>query len=69
MIGFYLPPTPPNVETFIEYRILIPQHTFSMNDNVLTLETKFINPEIPNPFYYEKIWTYTLETSSYVKRT
>ena len=51
MIGLYLPPLPPNQETFVEYRITVTQHESGIKDGVFYSESKLVNPTIPNPYY------------------
>ena len=56
MIGLYLPPLPPNQETFVEYRITVTQHESGIKDGIFYSESKLVNPTIPNPYYNNPFW-------------
>ena len=52
MIVYPLPPLSPNQQTYIEYRVLVPQHTVGFKDGAQFVESTMVHPELPNPYYY-----------------
>ena len=53
MIVYPLPPLSPNQQTYIEYRVLVPQHTVGFKDGAQFVESTMVHPELSNPYYYD----------------